>query len=94
MSLRNINREPSDFAIRFVTDCSVMVRQNQHIYTDGKAKVGGIYTVKCVLVRGGGGGDTSIVAAIDEVVIASGDYISMSARIRMEKVDPDQALPN
>jgi hypothetical protein len=37
---------------------------------------------------------SSIVAAIDEVVIASGDYISMSARTRMEKIDPDQALPN
>jgi hypothetical protein len=90
MSLRNINREPPDFAIRFVTDCSVMVRQKQHIYTDGRAKVGEIYTVKCVCVGGGG----SIVADIDEVVIASGDYIGMSARTRMEKVDPDQALPN
>ena len=92
MSLRNINREPPDFAIRLVTDCSVVVRQKQHIYTDGKAKAGEIYTVKCVCV--GGGGATSIVAAIDVVVIASGDYISMSARTRLEKIDPDQALPN
>jgi len=78
MSLRSITREPPDFVIQFVTDGSVMVRQKQHIYTDGKVKLGG----------------TSIVASSDEVVIASGDCIRKSARTRMETIDHDQALPN
>jgi hypothetical protein len=46
MSLRSLTREQSDFVVRFVTDGSVMVRQKQHIYADGKVKEGEIYNVK------------------------------------------------
>jgi len=76
MSLRSITREQSDFVVRFVTDGSVMVRQKQHIYTDGKVKEGEIYSVKW---------GTTEAAASDAMIIASGDYVSMAARARMEK---------
>ena len=83
MSLRSIIREQSDFVVRFVTDGSVMVRQKQHIYTDGKVKEGEIYNVKW---------GTSEASSSDAVIIASGDYISMAARARMEKEDKHNSL--
>ena len=83
MSLRSITREQSDFLVRFVTDGSVMVRQKQHIYTDGKVKEGEIYNVKW---------GTSEASSSDAVIIASGDYISMAARTRIEKEDRHNSL--
>ena len=83
MSLRSLTREQSDFVVRFVTDGSVMVRQKQHIYTDGKVKEGEIYNVKW---------GTSEASSSDAVIIASGDYISMAARARMEKEDKHNSL--
>jgi len=83
MSLRSITREQSDFVVRFVTDGSIMVRQKQHICTDGKVKEGEIYTVKW---------GTSEASASDAVIIASGDYISIAARARMEKEDKHNSL--
>ena len=59
-----------------------MVRQKQHIYTDGKVKEGEIYNVKWGTSE----------ASSDAVIIASGDYISMAARARMEKEDKHNSL--
>jgi transketolase len=52
--------------------------QELKIYTDGKVKEGEIYNVKW---------GTSEASSSDAVIIASGDYISMAARARMEKED-------
>lgn len=75
--MRALTRKPSDYVVRFVTDGSVMVRQKVHIVTDCRIRLSEIYPV-----RWGENDDTS-----DAVILAFGDYITMSAKANAARKD-------